>query len=66
MIRPFSKAMPADTIYQSIGFGTRDYVPLEQKAAQAQREITPCKTIPTKQHLIILWGLFYGFNPFLL
>ena len=24
------------TIYQSIGFGTRDYVPLEQKAAQAQ------------------------------
>ena len=27
------------TIYQSIGFGAKDYVPLEQKAANAQREI---------------------------
>ncbi len=27
------------TIYQSIGFGTPNYVPLEQKAANAQREI---------------------------
>lgn len=26
-------------LYQSIGFGTADYVPLEQKAARAQREI---------------------------
>lgn len=27
------------SIYQSIGFGTKEYVPLEQKAATAQREI---------------------------
>lgn len=27
------------SIYQSIGFGTKDYVPLEQKAEKAQREI---------------------------
>jgi len=27
------------TIYQSIGFGTKDYMPLEQKASNAQREI---------------------------
>lgn len=27
------------TLYQSIGFGTKDYMPLEQKASNAQREI---------------------------
>jgi len=48
------------TIYQSIGFGTRDYVPLEQKAAQAQREINekiaaagPCVIVGRRADIIL-------------
>ena len=48
------------TIYQSIGFGTRDYVPLEQKAAQAQREIIekiaaekPCVIVGRRADIIL-------------
>ena len=48
------------TIYQSIGFGTKDYVPLEQKAAQAQREIIekiaaqgPCVIVGRRADLIL-------------
>ncbi len=33
------QSVTVPTLYQSIGFGTRDYVPLEEKAAKAQREI---------------------------
>lgn len=48
------------TIYQSIGFGTKDYVPLEQKAANAQREIIekiaaegPCVIVGRRADLIL-------------
>ena len=48
------------TIYQSIGFGTRDYIPLEQKAANAQREIIekialdgPCVIVGRRADLIL-------------
>ena len=48
------------TIYQSIGFGTREYVPLEQKAANAQREIIekiaaegPCVIVGRRADLIL-------------
>ena len=48
------------TIYQSIGFGTRDYMPLEQKAARAQREIIekiaaegPCVIVGRRADLIL-------------
>ena len=48
------------TIYQSIGFGTRDYVPLEQIAANAQREIIekiasqgPCVIVGRRADLIL-------------
>ena len=48
------------TIYQSIGFGTRDYVPLEQKAANAQREIIektaaegPCVIVGRRADIIL-------------
>ena len=48
------------TIYQSIGFGTQDYVPLEQKAANAQREIIekiaaqgPCVIVERRADLIL-------------
>ena len=48
------------TIYQSIGFGTKAYVPLEQKAANAQREIIekiaaegPCVIVGRRADLIL-------------
>ena len=47
-------------IYQSIGFGTNEYVPLEQKAANAQREIIekiaaegPCVIVGRRADLIL-------------
>ncbi len=47
-------------IYQSIGFGTKNYVPLEQKAANAQREIIekiaakgPCVILGRRADLIL-------------
>ena len=49
------------SIYQSIGFGTREYVPLEQKAANAQREIIekiaaegPCVIVGRRADLILV------------
>jgi len=53
-------AITLPTIYQSIGFGTKDYVPLEQKAANAQREIIekiaaegPCVIVGRRADLIL-------------
>ncbi|MBQ9301317.1 MAG: MATE family efflux transporter [Clostridia bacterium] len=54
------QSITVPTIYQSIGFGTRDYVPLEQKAARAQREIIekiaaegPCVIVGRRADLIL-------------
>ena len=47
-------------LYQSIGFGTAEYVPLEQKAARAQREIIekiafeePCVIVGRRADLVL-------------
>ena len=54
------KSVVLPAIYQSIGFGTRDYVPLEAKAAQAQREMIektaaegPCVIVGRRADIIL-------------
>ena len=54
------QSMTLPNIYQSIGFGTSEYMPLEQKAANAQREIIekiaaegPCVIVGRRADLIL-------------